>query len=527
VERLATDERLRRRLREALDGVRDLERLGAKAAARRATPRDLGGLRDSCARLPDVQPLLADLYGLGEGFDPLADIAERLQRALVDRPPPALGEGDALRRGFDAELDALRDLREGGRAYIAGLQARERERTGISTLKVGYNRVFGYYLEVTKSHRGAVPPDYERRQTLTGAERYVTPELKIYEEKVLTAEDDIARVEGRLFEELRDAAGKAIARIQDTAWRLAAADVLASFAHVAAHENHARPTLTDGFELNLEAARHPVVERTMPREAFIPNDVRLDVDRQLMILTGPNMAGKSTVLRQVGLAVVMAQAGAFVPARAATMGIVDRLFTRVGASDDLTRGQSTFMVEMSETAAILHGATRRSLVLLDEIGRGTSTYDGVAIAWAVAEYLHEQLGCKTIFATHYHELTQLADRFARVVNYKVAVLESGDDVIFLHRLQPGGTDRSYGVHVGRLAGLPPAVVLRATEILRTLERSPRVVTPDAPADQLALFPRAEHPVVAELRALDVDGLTPRQALDLLARLRERAEQEGP
>jgi DNA mismatch repair protein MutS len=524
---LAADERRRTALRETLDGVRDLERLGAKAAARRATPRDLGGLRDSCVRLPALRPFLGGLFGLDEGFDGLEDIAERLGHALVDRPPATLGEGDTIRQGSDPGLDELRALREGGRSYIAGLQSRERQRTGIASLKVGYNKVFGYYIEVTRANKDAVPADYERRQTLTGAERYVTPELKTYEEKVLTAEEEIGRREARLFEELRDAVGALIARIQDAAARVAAADTLASFADVAAREGYVRPTLTDDFTLALEACRHPVVERTMPREAFIPNDVRLDAGRQVMILTGPNMAGKSTILRQVGLAVLLAQAGSFVPARAASVGIVDRLFTRVGASDDLTRGQSTFLVEMSETAAILHNATRRSLVLLDEIGRGTSTYDGVAIAWAVAEHLHEQVGCKTIFATHYHELTQLAERFPRVVNCNVAVLESGDDVIFLHRLQPGGTDRSYGVHVGRLAGLPTTVVERATAILRTLERGRRVAAPAEPADQLALFAAAaEHPLLAELRTLDVDGLTPREALEALARLVERAKAQG-
>jgi DNA mismatch repair protein MutS len=522
---LVADERRRTALRDALDGVRDLERLGAKAAAKRATPRDLGGLRDSCARLPAVRPLLEALFALDEGFDALDDLAARLRAVLVDRPPATLGDGDTIRPGSDADLDELRSLRDGGRSFIAGLQGQERVRTGIPTLKVGFNKVFGYFIEITKSHRQAVPADYERRQTLTGAERYVTPELKRYEEKVLTAEEEIARREERLFNEVRAAAGAVVARIQETAARIAAADVLASFADAAAREGYARPVLVDAFTLDLTASRHPVVERAMPREAFIPNDVHLDADRQVMILTGPNMAGKSTVLRQVGLAVLMAQAGSFVPARAATIGIVDRLFTRVGASDDLARGQSTFLVEMSETAAILHGATRRSLVLLDEIGRGTSTYDGVAIAWAVAEYLHEHVGCKTIFATHYHELTQLADRFARVVNYKVAVLESGDDVIFLHRLQPGGTDRSYGVHVGRLAGLPPAVVTRAMEILGALERGHRVAAPADPRDQFALFPTAAHPVLTELRNLDVDGLTPRDALAALARLQAQARED--
>jgi DNA mismatch repair protein MutS len=339
---------------------------------------------------------------------------------------------------------------------------------------------------------------------------------------VLGAEEQIARLEERLFAELRDVVGAAIRRVQDTAARVAAADALASLADAAARNQYVRPEVGEGFALEIEGGRHPVVERVMPREAFIPNDVRLDGEHQIMIVTGPNMAGKSTVLRQVGLTVVLAQAGSFVPARAARLGVVDRLFTRVGASDDLARGQSTFMVEMSETAAILHNATRRSLVLLDEIGRGTSTYDGVAIAWAVAEFLHERLGCKTVFATHYHELTQLADRFARIVNFNVAVHESGDEVVFLHRLRPGGADRSYGIHVGRLAGLPAEVVERARDVLRTLEAGHRVVATRSPADQLALFAPAEDPVLADLKALDVDGLTPREALQRLADLQRRA-----
>jgi len=519
---LVADEGRRTALREALDGVRDLERLGAKAAARRATPRDLGGLRASFERLPRLAAELRELYGLDRGFDPLSDLADRLAAALVDHPPPALGDGDAIRPGHSAALDELRGLRDGGRSYIASLQARERARTGIGSLKVGYNKVFGYYIEVTKANQAAVPGDYERRQTLTGAERYVTPELKDYEAKVLGAEEEIARLEERLFAELRDVAGAAIRRIQDTAARVATADALASLADAAARNQYVRPEVGDSFALEIEGSRHPVVERVMPREAFIPNDVRLDAEHQIMIVTGPNMAGKSTVLRQVGLAVVLAQAGSFVPARAARIGVVDRLFTRVGASDDLTRGQSTFMVEMSETAAILHNATRRSLVLLDEIGRGTSTYDGVAIAWAVAEFLHERLGCKTVFATHYHELTQLADRFARVVNFNVAVHESGDEVIFLHRLRPGGADRSYGIHVGRLAGLPAEVVERARDVLRTLEAGHRVAATASPADQLALFAPPEDPVLTDLKALDVDGLTPRQALERLADLQKRA-----
>jgi DNA mismatch repair protein MutS len=523
---LFADEGRRTGLREALDGVRDLERLGAKAAARRATPRDLGGLRTSILRLPRVLAALHDLYGLDRGFDLLADLGERLAAALVDGPPAVLGDGDVIRSGYAPALDELRGLRDGGRSYIASLQARERARTGIGSLKVGYNKVFGYYIEITKANQAAVPPDYERRQTLTGAERYVTPELKSYEAKVLGAEEEIARLEERLFGEVRDLAGAAIRRIQDTAGRVAAADTLAALADAAAQNQYVRPEVTDGFALDIEGGRHPVVERMMPREAFIPNDVRLDAEHQIMIVTGPNMAGKSTVLRQVGLTVVLAQAGSFVPARAARIGVVDRLFTRVGASDDLARGQSTFMVEMSETAAILHNATRRSLVLLDEIGRGTSTYDGVAIAWAVAEFLHERLGCKTVFATHYHELTQLADRFAHVVNFNVAVHESGDDVVFLHRLRPGGADRSYGIHVGRLAGLPAEVVERARDVLRSLETGHRMAAAPSPADQLALFAPADDPVLADLKALDVDGLTPREALERLAELQRRAR-KGP
>jgi DNA mismatch repair protein MutS len=521
---LVTDEGRRGALRDALDGVRDVERLGAKAAARRATPRDLGGLRTSIERLPGVAAPLADLFGLGRGFDLLEDLGAALASALADRPPAALGDGAVIRPGYAPALDELRELRDGGRSYIASLQARERARTGIGSLKVGYNKVFGYYIEVSKANKDAVPADYERRQTLTGAERYVTPELKTYEAKVLGAEEEIARLEERLFAEVRDGIGAAIRRVQETAARLATADVLASLADVAARERYAAPQISDGFALEIEGGRHPVVEQMMPREAFIPNDVRLDAEHQIMIVTGPNMAGKSTVLRQVALTVLLAQAGSFVPARAARIGVVDRLFTRVGASDDLARGQSTFLVEMSETAAILHNATRRSLVLLDEIGRGTSTYDGVAIAWAVAEHLHERIGCKAVFATHYHELTQLADRFARIVNYNVAVHEAGEEIIFLHRLRAGGADRSYGIHVGRLAGLPAEVVARARDVLRSLETGHRVAATPSPADQLGLFAAPESPVLTELKGLDVDGLTPREALARLAELQRRAKE---
>jgi DNA mismatch repair protein MutS len=398
----------RQRLREALDGVRDLERLAGRAAAGRATPRELGALRDSFVRLPEVGHALAELVtperdgrlaACREELDPLGDLATLLARGLVERPPATLAEGGVIREGYDAELDELCGLRDGGKQTIAAIQQRERDRTGIPSLKVGFNKVFGYFLEVTHAHRDRVPADYERRQTLAGAERYVTPELKDYEAKVLGAEEHIGRREAELFGALRTAVGDAISRVQRTARVLAQLDVWTALAEVAESHRYVRPALHDGFGLTMKASRHPVIERLMPREAFMPNDVVFSETERMLLVTGPNMAGKSTILRQIGLCVVLAQLGSFIPADEARIGLVDRLFTRVGASDNLARGQSTFMVEMAETSAILHSASMRSLVLLDEIGRGTSTYDGVAIAWAVSEHLHDNVGCKTMFAT--------------------------------------------------------------------------------------------------------------------------------
>ena len=537
VEVLVRDPRGRDRVREALDGVRDLERLAGRAALGRATPRELGALRDSIARLPDVRSALDGLEARGraaaleqaaEHFDLLADLGEELARALVERPPAQAADGDAIRPGYDRELDELKDARDGGKQYIASLQARERERTAIPSLKVGFNKVFGYYLEVTNPHKDRVPPDYERRQTLSGAERFVTPELKQYEANVLGAEERIAVREAELVDALRTRVADAVARVQTTAGIVAELDVWSGLADLAHRDAYVRPEVTAGFTIELEASRHPVVERMMAREAFIPNDVRLDEGGRVILLTGPNMAGKSTLLRQVGLCVLLAQVGSFVPARRAVIGVVDRLFTRVGASDNLVRGQSTFMVEMSETSAILHGATARSLVLLDEIGRGTSTYDGVAIAWAVTEHLHNVVGCKTIFATHYHELTQLTEELAHARNFNVAVREAGDEIVFLHRLEPGGADRSYGIHVGQLAGLPGAVVGRAWEVLKLLEAGHHVARqppPPAPdAQQLALFAPGTHPLVAELDRLDVNALSPLDALNRLAAWKKRLEE---
>ena len=536
VQVIVGDGRGRERLREALDGVRDLERLAGRAALGRATPRELGALRDSILRLPDVAGSLGSLESrersalletAAQTLDLLTDIGEALSRALVEQPPAQLDDGDAIRPGYDAELDDLKNARDGGKQYIASLQARERERTGIPSLKVGFNKVFGYYIEVTHAHRERIPSDYERRQTLTGAERYVTPELKEYEAKVLGAEERIAAREAQLLDVLRRRVADAISRVQSSAALLAQLDVWAALADVAERERYVRPEITATFTLDLEGSRHPVVERMMPRESFIPNDVLLDEAGRVILLTGPNMAGKSTLLRQVGLCVVLAQIGSFVPCRRAVIGVVDRLFTRVGASDNLVRGQSTFMVEMSETSAILHGATGRSLVLLDEIGRGTSTYDGVAIAWAVTECLHNRIGCKTIFATHYHELTQLTEELEHVRNFNVAVREVGEEIVFLHRLEPGGADRSYGIHVGRLAGLPDAVVSRAWEVLKLLEAGHHVARqrPPTPLDatQLGLFggATAPDPLLLELDGLDVNTLSPLDALNRLAAWQKR------
>jgi DNA mismatch repair protein MutS len=539
VEVLTQDGRGRERLREALDGVRDLERLTGRVAAGRATPRDMGALRDSFTRLPDVLESLTGLGGREQSqllsaitgeFDLLGDLAVRLKAALADRPPATLADGDVIRLGFDPNLDELRTLRDGGKQYIASLQQRERDRTGIPSLKVGFNKVFGYYLEITNAHAGRVPADYERRQTLSGAERFVTPELKEYESRILGAEDSIARREAELFARLRDTVALETGRIQQVARSLSQLDVFASLAQGAVRERYVRPTVTEDFDLVLVECRHPVIERLMSRESFIPNDVSFDPAARVLLVTGPNMAGKSTILRQIGLSVLLAQMGAFVPAASARIGVVDRLFTRVGASDNLARGQSTFMVEMSETSAILHNATAKSLVLLDEIGRGTSTYDGVAIAWAVTEHLHDRVGCKTMFATHYHELMQLPERLQHARNFNVAVREQGDRVIFLHRLEPGGTDRSYGIHVAQLAGLPRAVIARAGEILLTLECEHRVVPGEPPRldpSQLPLFAEASpHPMMEELRTLDVNGMTPLEALNRLAELKRRAGQSG-
>jgi DNA mismatch repair protein MutS len=529
-------------VREALRGITDLERLAGKVGTGRVAPRDLTGARRSVERLPAIRsagsgaaaPLLRELTA---DLDCLEDLAGLLGRALSDEAPSTLQEGGVIRSGWSPELDDLRQVRDGAVDFIAGLQARERERTGIASLKVGFNKVFGYYLEVTRANLDRVPAGYVRKQTLANGERYFTPELKEWEEKVFGAEDRIAQLEAELFGQVRAELASRVPRLQETARRIAEVDVLAALARVAERRGYVRPEVHTGFDLDVRGGRHPVVETMMPREEFIPNDLVLDEGGWIVVLTGPNMAGKSTVLRQVGLIQLLAQMGSFVPADAARLPVADRIFTRVGASDSLARGQSTFMVEMSETAAIVHGATQRSLILLDEIGRGTSTYDGVSIAWAVTEHVHEHLGAKTIFATHYHELTQLGDLLPGVKNMNVSVREVGDDVVFLRRLVDGGADRSYGIQVARLAGLPRGIIVRARELLAELEgthshggeglgrRGAHRPASEPPPDQLSIF-QVEHPVMDRLRALDPDRLSPREALDLLYELRTQAKDHG-
>jgi DNA mismatch repair protein MutS len=540
VEELAFHSTERAKLRDTLKAVHDVERLVARASLGIAGPRDLVALKMSIAAVPRVRMLLSDLQAplvqsLVAELDDLADIRDELDRTLVEEPPAVARDGGVIRDGVDAELDDLRSVSRSGKQHIAVMEDAERTRTGISSLKIRYNRVFGYYIEISKSNLANVPPDYHRKQTIAGGERFITPVLKDYEEKVLGADERCLELEIALFERVRGQVAAEAPRIQETARGLASLDVLSALAETAATDNYTKPMMHGGDELAAVDVRHPVVERHVP-DAFVPNDVTLDsAARQLIVLTGPNMGGKSTYLRQTALLCLMAQAGSFVPARSAKLPVVDRIFARVGASDNIARGQSTFMVEMQETANILHSATSRSLLILDEIGRGTSTFDGLSLAWAVAEHLasNPRARPKTIFATHYHELTDLADALPNVANCHVVVREWQDDIVFLRKVVPGRSDRSYGIQVARLAGLPPAVVARAREILNGLERDElsRGGRPSLNASasdvsrQLGLFqasPAAEDPVVRRVKALDVNNLTPLQALSLLAELKREA-----
>ena len=562
VEALHVAPRVRRVLREELRRVGDLERLCGKVCTGRATPRDLVALGAALRQVPKVVDALSAettpfVIRLRDALDPCTETAAQIQATLVDEPPAALQNGGYIRAGVSDELDELRTLSGDAKEYLTRLQATEARRTGIPSLKVGYNKVFGYYLEVTNAHKDKAPPEWIRKQTLVNAERYVTAELKEYEEKILTAQDKALELEARYLDTLRAAVAESVAPVQADARALAALDVLACFAEVAERHRYARPTVDDSGVLDIVDGRHPVVEQALPAgEAFIPNSVRLtagDADggesAQVLLVTGPNMAGKSVVLRQTGLIVLLAQVGCYVPAASARVGVVDALFTRVGASDNLAAGESTFLVEMNETANILNNATARSLVLLDEVGRGTSTFDGLSIAWAIVEHLHEvpAVAARTLFATHYHELNALAERLERVRSVSVQVQEHNGRVVFLRRLVPGGADHSYGIEVATMAGLPPAVVARAKSVLRHLEAhdvAADVGVAGAPAGgdglpvvqamRVAAMPEAaEVPpgpppdpvaasVLARVRDLDPDRMTPIEALMALADLRREA-----
>ncbi|MBV5338428.1 MAG: DNA mismatch repair protein MutS, partial [Deltaproteobacteria bacterium] len=538
VEELLESPDLREELIGCFKNIADLERLNGRIGMASAGGRDLRALHDSLVHLP---PLLGRLTGvqaalllsLKGSIDPLDDICQLLSRGIVESPPFSLREGGIIAPAYNAELDELRAISSEGKGFIARLEAQERARTGISTLKIRYNRVFGYSIEVTKSNLSAVPADYIRRQTLANAERYVTLELKDYEEKVLGAEERICGLEFTLFQEIRELVSAQADRISRTADGLAVLDVLLSLATVAGERNYSKPQVDDSDVIDIRDGRHPVIEAMNLGERFVPNDTLLDAEsNQLLMITGPNMAGKSTYMRQVALITLMAQSGSFVPAAEARIGIADRIFTRVGAGDNLARGQSTFMLEMMEAAGILRNATPRSLIIMDEIGRGTSTFDGVSIAWAVAEYIHDTPTCRsrTLFATHYHELTELATTRERIKNFTVAVREWNDQVIFLRTIIPGGASHSYGIQVARLAGMPSDVIERAKEILRNLESgefeegAPRLAKssrkpPREPSPQFSLFETSEDQLRQRLKKLNISTLTPLEALNLLDELK--------
>jgi DNA mismatch repair protein MutS len=541
------DAPLRQALRDRLSRVGDLERLATRAALGQATPRDLGALRDGAEELPAIAEILArarqedarEVLGLDRPLDVLADVHQKLSRALVATPPHVARDGGIFVDGFDATLDELSELRKSGDAVLLRLEERLRAESQIPNLKLRYNKVFGWYLEVSKSNVVKAPSTWRRKQTVATGERYTTDELDALQDKLLSAEERHREREIELFELLREEVAREGDRLRDVAARLAKWDVLSAFADVAHRNEYVRPEVDDSLVLSLEEARHPVVERLAATGGrFVPNDVTVSAEKggeRLLVITGPNMSGKSTLMRQAALACVMAQCGSFVAAKRARIGVVDRVMTRVGASDNLARGASTFMVEMREAAQILRRATRRSLVVLDEIGRGTSTYDGLAIAWAVAEHIHDAIGARTLFATHYHELCELSETCAGVANYSVAAKEIGDDVVFLHRLVAGGASRSYGIAVAKIAGLPEPVVARSKAILASLERGAALpsgghatmrgrsargnvqldIFGAAPKDE----PRAPSPVIETLKQLDVDRLSPIEAWQLLATLK--------
>jgi len=537
VEELTKAASLRREIGSLLKEISDIERLIGRISTSSGRPRDLGALRDSSHYITKIKEALSDtgseaLKRIGRDLDDLSDIREMLEGALVDEPPISSKDGGIIREGVSGELDELKSLRRDGKKWIAELEAGERKATGINSLKVGYNRVFGYYIEVSKTNLASVPESYIRKQTLANAERYITEGLNEYEEKILGAEEKILALERELFEELRTKVAKEAERVRKTSSLIAELDVLCSLSEAGEKYSYVRPEINETGVIELKDSRHPVIERMELGERFVPNDIKLDTkENQFLIITGPNMAGKSTLIRQVALAVIMAQIGSFVPASRATVGITDKIFTRVGASDNLAKGQSTFMVEMVETAYILRHATKRSLVILDEIGRGTSTFDGMSIAWAVAEYLHDR-GSKTLFATHYHELAQLAMSKTRTKNYNIYVKDNGEKIVFLRKLIPGAASHSYGIQVAKLAGVPEAVIRNARKVLSNLEKSQAGLRTSIMGGQISLFDDAqeekekdEHPAVQELRALDTNSMTPLDALNKLSEIKKSLDED--
>jgi DNA mismatch repair protein MutS len=540
VQELVDKSFLRQDLQRLLHGVYDIERIAAKISCHRANGRDLVSLKNSVAALPDIretlQSCVSKLLGrLAERLDTLSDTREFISKAIVEEPPTSILDGAIIARGYNAELDELLSISKDGQNWLARYQAEETERTGIPSLKVGFTNVFGYYLEVTHTHTSKVPATYQRKQTLKNAERYITPELKEFESKVLSAEERSRDLEYELFVQIRNVLAQHVPRIQRVADDVAQLDVLCSLAEVAARNGYCRPAVNDSLTLRIVDGRHPVLERTLTGERFVPNDVLVDGgNNQLLIITGPNMAGKSTYIRQVALITLMGQMGSFVPAREAEIGVVDGIFTRIGAADDLARGRSTFMVEMNETANILNNATARSLLILDEIGRGTSTFDGVSIAWAVCEHLVDRIRARTLFATHYHELTALAPMVPTVKNFNIAVREWGEEIVFLRKIVEGGTDKSYGIHVARLAGIPKQVVNRAKAILANLEAhtidptgkpkfAPRPRAKKSGEMQLLLFSSPHEDLIEDIRTLQVDVLTPLEALMKLKDFQEKVK----
>jgi DNA mismatch repair protein MutS len=533
----------REELRRALNGVLDLERLLSRVTLETANPRDVLALAASLAKIPAIKAAAGRLPAerlrtLRESLDELSELRDRIEKTIVAEPPLSFADGGVIAAGVDRDLDELRELSRNSKQVLAQIEQRERGRTRIASLKVKFNSIFGYYIEVSKPNLHLVPQDYERKQTLVGAERFTTPELKEYEARILDAQEKIVEIERRLFTELRAAIASEAKRIRQTALALAEVDVLASLAHIAALRNYCRPQFITGgdgggSDLEIIEGRHAVIEQQEMAggsERFVPNDLYLNASTHtILLLTGPNMGGKSTYLRQTALMVILAQMGSFVPARSARLGVMDRVFTRIGASDNLARGRSTFMVEMTETAAILHTATARSLILLDEVGRGTSTYDGLAIAWAAVEYLHARVRAKTLFATHYFELTELAEQLSGVKNYHVSVKETGGGIAFLRKVEPGAADRSYGIEVAKLAGLPNEVIMRAREVLMEHESAERELTehlsPGAspPPTQLTIFTPISQPVLEKLREVDLNRLTPLEALNLLAELKKQID----